>query len=242
VSLVEVLVTIGVIGIIFSISYPALMRARSSAGQVKSLSNAREAAGAIDEHARTHDDVYPMVAAGESIPIGLEQDAPRITDTVETRARWESHIFWPMLIADTAPPREHAEVWLSPGADVAQRIERNFVPSYHFSHSFVAAPALWSEDYQEGDLSVLRRVRRAEVRHPTLKAMVWDAEMAYVSASLRERVREGRQPTPIAFADLHAAARRLREAASPITNPLNGSAWGGAPLHNTPRGVEGRDF
>lgn len=234
-TIAELLVVIGLIGVLFSIAFPALMRAKSAAGQTKSLANAQSAALAIDAYRNDHDDTYPYVHKG--VPYRVSRDAEGSIANSSNEARWETRQLWWAVIADTIELNEYWESWLSPGLDP----DKARVPSYYFSNSFVAASRLWTPGF-DGDLSVLRPVRGAEVAFPSNKAMVWDSMLAYVHRSLVPRDGMSRFPIPIAFADLHAEPRKLIDAAEPVTNVLNSNAWADSKLHNTPNGVLGGDY
>lgn len=234
-TIVETMVVIGLIGILFAFAFPALMRTRAAAGRTKSLVNARTIAALIHEHARAHEDRYPMVEVGDQLPAPGSSGA-WISFAVDPPARWQTRHFWHVVIDDVAPVAEHWPVYLSPGAD-----EDRSSPSYSFSNSFVAAARLWTADY-DGSEDVLRPVRLFEVAHPSQKAMIWDQQMAYLHRSVEAAEGLEHEPMPIAFADEHAEARRLIDGADAVPNPLNEDWWRASKLHNTPRGVLGRDY
>lgn len=236
-TIIELLVVIGVIGVLFSISFPALMSVRSAAGQTKSLANARSIAITIDSYRETHGDRYPIVKANVAYQPSFGFAGGGIINSDPASAAWSTSFRWFAVIADFAPLDEHRQAWVSPGIDPT---EANF-PSYEFSNSFDAASRLWTPDF-DGDLDVIHAVRSSQVDHPALKAMIWDNVMAYAHRSVQSAQGPAMQPTPIAFADLHAEARRIADAVDAFTNPLNDQWWRSFKLHNTPKGVAGFDF
>ncbi len=239
-TLVETLVAIGVIGVLISIIVPALMGARAAGGQAVSLSNCRQIAQSIDSYAQTKADRYPVMRA-DVFYQGTPAD-PRaglaISDPV--MARWHTRHHWWAVMADVIDPAKNWQTWVSPGSNATA--ENLALPDYYFSNSFVGAPALWRPNYQLGDDSVLRDVRRAEVRFPSRKAMIWDAAMRYLPRPERVAGRIASIPMPIGFADMHAETKPFADAKPPHPNPLNNEGWADAPLHNTPEGVEGYDY
>ena len=58
-TLIELLTTLGIIGILISIVLPTIRRAREEASSVKCLNNLRQLAMAVDMYARDNADMYP---------------------------------------------------------------------------------------------------------------------------------------------------------------------------------------
>ncbi|TVQ32118.1 MAG: prepilin-type N-terminal cleavage/methylation domain-containing protein [Phycisphaeraceae bacterium] len=238
-TLIELMVSIGIIGVIISIALPSLMRARSAAGQAASLANVRDIAATIELYCQANTGRYPAVRHGVQYSLSLDGSGARWSSTDEAAARWQTRHRWWFLVRTIAPADENWQVWTSPGAEAPSR--SHFQPHYYFSNSFVAAPVLWSERFNP-DLHVLRDVRQHEVRAPSQKAIIWDAVMAYLYRTQTPREGPAAQPMPVAFADGHGEVRRYSEAAPAYPNPLSADAWRTTRLHNTPEGVEGRDF
>jgi len=238
-SLVETLVAIGVIGILFSLVFPALMRSRAAGGEAKSLVNARDIGVLLDIHATSNRGFFAACRAHEEYLTNLYDDNVRVSFNSEAAARWNTRLYWWSVIATTADGAAHWQTWVSPGADVTPQNFRT--PHYAFSNSFVASPRLWRRDF-DGSATALQDVNVSHVRHPSQKAMVWDAVIAYVHESARPRAGAGAVPMPIAFADLHGEARRYADASPAVVNILNDEEWRDRKLHNTESGVEGRDY
>lgn len=234
-TLIETLITIGLIGVVFSLAFPALMQVRTAGGRTKSLANARSAATAIHSHSQRHNDRYPILQAHIHYP-GAPSSAGGFVFNDELAARWATRDRWWAVIASDDAIIEEWEAWFSPGVDASKSL-----PSYYFSNSFVAAPRLWTPGF-DGDSDVLRPVRLSEVARPAGKAMLWDGVLAYQHPSALPAEGPLHWLVPIAFADLHADVKRFIDAAAPVPNQLNNEAWRDSALHNTLRGVNGADY
>lgn len=247
-TITELLVSIGLLGILLSILLPAVGGAKARAGELKSLSNARGIAMSMQAYADTFG-VYSFARAGES-PVGTSFPFPEGLapewDWVPWRepnggrgyaGHWPLSTFWPGLVGLIAPWSENEETWRSPGQDRDADIVR--MPSYEYSNSFIASPSLWMSGTPI-DNSLLAPTTPSMVSHPTRKVLVWDDELAYLS-----RRPEGingflNHGAPMAFVDQHAEVRNPLDAVPGFPNPL---AEGRArQLHDTPAGVLGRDF
>ncbi len=134
--------------------------------------------------------------------------------------------------------------WLSPGAERAE--EHPWLipaggdgslhyrpPSYHYSNSFVGDPGVWSDTPPSFEASP-RRIRSHDVRFPSAKVVMWDAERFYLAPQPQPT-----DPRPVLFADGSAHLKQDADATPPVANPY----WPRTHVYNdTPNGVHGRDF
>lgn len=246
-SLVEILVSIGVIGVLLSIAAPALRGARRAAGEVASLSNLRQIGPVVESYAQTNNLEYPMMRPGVRYQNNL--DGLSSWFMVMGEPSWSSAHLWALVVRQVAPWHEHAHAWISPGTSFEDATTHNTVrPSYWYSNSFVAAPRLWTPegaaDAPSRPSAYYGPVRTHTVRYPGSKAMFYDFDMAY-DRRFRRISNLGSlpdSPMPVLFADGHAATHHPRDATPPFPNPLNTEWWGTSPLQNTPEGVLGRDY
>ncbi len=251
VTLIEILVSLGVLGVVFAITLPALVNTRSSARELKSLSNARSIAGDMQAYA-DHTGVWPFAAPGAA-PAGYPITPPPGTLTVRwwhsvfitVGSHWEHARLWPGIVAVTAPWEEHYESWVSPGREFPSLFTDDGRPvslvttSYLYSNSFIASPALWS-GAATADETLIAPTKPSDVAFPANKVLVWDGDLAYLPRPPRRVDGHWLHATPMAFADGHAAVRTPADAAPGVANPLNNN--NSTRLHNTPEGVLGRDY
>ncbi len=242
-SLVELLVVIGVIGVLIAITVPALTGARAAARQTVCLANLRGIGVTFETFLNSSAQRYPFAPAGTRlattpIPPGEPGSGAVIAD------HWAPTLHWPALVADVAPWREHYGSWVCPGApradgatwDAEDMLGPNprSGPSYMYSTSFMARPSLWSGS-SAPDPALLAPVLSTDVARPANKVLMFDAEMAHLSG-VRKPDRDAR---PMLFADGHAAVHRYSRASEPVLNPIRGSML---PLNDTRDGAAGSDY
>ncbi len=175
-------------------------------------------------------------------------NAPGATgSTMQRDGRWMTAHNWICVLHEVAPWQQHLETWVSPGVVVEDRTEGgSFVPSYRYSHSFLASHRLWDPETQPSSNASNARAylsipRITHVAFPSAKVVMYDHEVAYMR--LMERyLGLPNTKTPMLFVDSHAEIRQPRDAAPPVRNVLHSDPFFDAPLYNTPRGVLGRDY
>lgn len=244
VTLVEILVAIGVIGVLLTLLAPTLRGARVQAGETRSLSNARGIVGDIQQYATVNGERFPAAEVGAFYQTNVAGSPIRVS----TPDRWASARLWPAIIRDVAPWDERLASWVSGPFDADEHEGRSFVPSYDYSNSFVAPARVWSDSPPAAmpASEVESRswdVRTSQVAFPAAKAMVWDDAQTY-NPRPSPRLPDGAPggPTPIGFADGHAAMHAPVSATAPAVNVLNANVWRASRLHNTRDGAQGRDY
>ena len=240
-SLIELLVTIGVIAILIGLVIPALAGARGVARQAVCLSNLHGIAKVLESYQQTYDDSYPFVHINQQL--ATEPPDEDGGSGIIWNDPWKLEIYWPAVMHENAPWRTFFDAWICPGSPrMPTRPWRFELPyggmgmsSYHYTRTFQAAPSLWMPGAKK-DPSLLRAVRHAEVQFPASKVVMFDAELAHLPH--RDRDRKG-IAIPMLFADGHTVVSRREDATLPAENPFVERP---EPLHDTPGGVKGRDY
>jgi len=263
-TLIEVLVVIGVIGILIAIAIPALSGARGSALQTVSLSNVRSVGQQMEEYASVHRQ-YAHRGLGD-VPADLPQidgfDFPNDVLIVSwypggvvmaTSDYFSQAWLWPAIVTPMLEWPEYWSTWISPrkqDADLPKLADFGFgdegppieeVISVRYSNSFVAAPSYFSGRQQAPDReSSFRAVKPHEVRYASQKVMLWDNDLAYITRDVPERI-DGLldAQTPMCFADGHGEVLNPQDASEPVENPRMERVMR---LHATLNGVHGRDY
>jgi len=251
VTLVEVLLVIGIIGILIGLLAPALRGARASAGATGSLANLSGIGKSLEIYAQANRMRYPypprdgsrQSSTGSGPMFGPVHMKPR-TDPKDDSVLFFAPIFsmdrnWPALMHDVAPWEEHYASWLSPGREIPpgdgplwRRISATSL-SYRYSNSFVAKPRVWS-----GAPGVtwddIGPQMVTNVAHPSAKVVMYDADRSYLA-----KAPTASDLRPLLFVDDSARLRLDSDARAPAENPLNESR---RRYHDTARGILGVDF
>ncbi len=239
-SLVEILVTIGIIAVLIAILIPALAGTKESASELKSLANLRSIGQLLANHAAENNGAYPFYEPGSELRWGPDGEQ----GTTINDLPWEAREQWAALdsVRAVAPWRENYESWLSPGVEphpegawVQEDSHGRFTrwPSYQYSNSFIGKPAVWSENRPDFFDSAQKHAL-ADVRFPSQKVVMWDEDREYL---LPEPHAD--DPRPVLFADTSASLRLDADATPPVRNP---AVFPARVYNDTPSGIHGRDF
>ncbi len=258
-SIIELLVVIGIIGILLSLLLPALAQTRAAAKQTQALSNGRQIGISFSQYADRYgaypygDDQTRIEGAAMTPPPGI-MFIPWFPDGViiGTSDYFSLSFLWPALMRDVAPFEENYKLWVSPGirAELPElgeidlgnpdfELRERLQVSWLYSNSFQADPRLWS-DKGSADPSFYRAIRPDDVQFPANKVMLWDGDVAWLPKDPKIVGNHYLAPTPMVFGDLHAAVHNPVEASEGYPNPLRGGDV--TKLHNTPDGVSGTDY
>lgn len=233
-SLLELLVTIGVIGILLSILLPALMGSKDSAERLVLLANQRESMRIVEAFAHDHDDRFPNFGEEFTFAASFEWEG-----VVHEGGWWSQPEYWGVALQSMG-----YDGWVSagPGADpdVFRRDDEDACGgcgfgdrSIHFlTGAAFAEPSLF-QDGRLVDKSLHVVQRFADVTHPSKKGVldqVYFLNPPGTPASLRHAI--------VHFADGHGKILKEREIApaADVNVPL-----GGRGVLLTKNGVEGRD-
>lgn len=231
-TLIEVLVTIGVIGVLLAILIPVLAGGRSTAQRTASLANLRTIGQLVQSYTEQYNETYPWATGGVNGCNIKMQFLPV----------WQMALLWPVAMHEVMPPRDLVPIVLAPGARrEGDQQACGQPPSYEYSASFLARPETWDGRTAASD-TLLRGVTLGMVTHPSSKALMWEWELPYKSEEPRKSGPDLDEPTPMLFVDGHARARTPSEAAEAARNPFPDAFKPTARLHNTAGGVRGRDY
>lgn len=236
-TLIEVLVTIAVVGLVIAILLPALGSARREGRMVGSMSNLRSISVGIETYQNESRDVFPCVTPGAVYPHacpGLQIGIPY----------WDVKRNWIWILHGQMPWDQWAPVLRAPGArrdEGSTGTSCGAPASYEYSRCFVGRPELWGTRKLPEPAPYIAGARRADILYPANKALLWDWEQPYLPGAQRFVGRDLAERTPMLFVDAHVDRRRPVDAAAaainqalPDENPCR--------LHDTPDGVRGRDY
>ncbi len=248
-TLIEILVAIGIIGILIAILAPALRGAKGAALETVCLANLKTCHADLQGYLDAEGE-YPFMPADE----WYDTSPPPVSSRVYTGSHWDHATYWPSTMHEIAPWREHFEAWVCSGSSREPgeppwkaRADEWRVPgagggqsSYALSDALRADPKLWSAGLVIGDdggAGLLRAVREYEVRSPAGKVLFFDSEMGHVDVFATEVQKDAR---PIGFVDGHASVLKRSESREPVKNVLAGRE--GRRLHDTAFGARGVDY
>jgi len=241
-TLIEILVSIGIIALLISITLPAIGGARDRSRELGSSVNLRSIGQLFEMYTQNSKELYPAPVPGRAYP------DPNPGFPLITMSHWEASNHWPDLFLEEYPWAGNKQMYLAPGAErdfSNQQVITTTFPSYRYSASFLGDPKIWSEeDFPSTEWPILEKsVRRSMVRYPSAKALMWDVEMPYIRRPLeRDMYQNLLEKTPILFADQHVEPHIPAEANPGVTNWAPYAAHAHAYLHNTRDGVYGRDY
>lgn len=240
-TVVEVLVTIGVIAVLVAILVPAVAKSWGKSRELASAVNLRSIGQVFEMYLGRSDELYPAPEPGR-----MYQTPHAMMQT--SLAHWQASDEWNLLFAEEYPWAEHTALYLSPGAERDTKpgpVMSTILPSFVYSSSFLGQPEIWSgraigDDEWE---RLERSVRQSMVRFPASKALMWDREMPYIREPLtRDEFFNLTVASPTLFADGHVSTRVQAEASEPVRNGAIYAAKPFEKLHNTRDGVQGRDY
>jgi prepilin-type N-terminal cleavage/methylation domain-containing protein len=259
-TLIELLVVIGIIAILVSVLLPALAGARAASRRTVALSNMRQVVSSFAMYAEQYK-AFPYAAPGQSTSPGTAPPFPEppglITYTwfpenmrIATSSVWDLEWTWPALLNHVTPWNEAYNTWVSPGRPLTlgtlqQQIDAGTIEpinqtSFRYCQSFLAHGSLWSTPTPANPDSLVSAQKPSDVTQPAGKAILYDADLGWLTRDPLKLNGHNREQTPIGFVDGHGALHDPTTAAAGVANPLNnGDARN---LHNTPQGVRGKDF
>ena len=238
-TLVELLVSIGIIALLIAIIIPALAGTKQLASQLTSAANLRSIGQLTEIYTQSNADAYPWGYAGTNscgVPTGF---API----------WNMSSQWTLIMANTVGQEALKDIALAPSAN-RESAPCTEPPSYTYSHSFLADAETWSgtakptnkDDSDDPAARLLGGIEVHDVLSPSAKVIMWEWELPYLTRVPRTRGPDLDEQTPILFTDGHAETHKPADASPAVPNPFTDSDDPTARLHNTADGVRGRDY
>lgn len=229
-TLTELLVTIGVIGILIAVLVSALRGARGQAGATVALSNLRGIGITVEKYTCQYRGAYPWHDPARDY-IGADGG------TMWTSDQWALRYWWPTTMHAVAPWPDHYRSWLNDGVDITDndRPWNGNNSSYEYSCALFARPEVWSADASPAPASFFAAVHTHEIRFPSAKCLMFDIDRAYLK----------QPPTPetprgVLMIDGSASLWEDGDAVTPIPNRIDRQPK--RVYHDTPDGARGRDI
>ncbi len=243
-SLIELMVSIGIIALLIGLLVPALGKARAQAQEIASSVNLRSIGQVYEMYLENSNGLYPAPVPGWAYP------DPNPGFPLMSMSHWQASNLWANLFLEEYPWAGNEQMYLAPGAErdfSNQQVIVTTFSSFQYSASFLGQPRIWNgqgETFPDFEWEKLERsVRQSMVRYPSAKALMWDVEMPYIRRPLeRDLYFNLLEKTPILFADQHVESRIPAEANPGVTNWATYAAHAHPFLHNTKDGVYGRDY
>jgi len=240
VTLVEVLVSISIVAVLLSIGVVAIGKVRESAAATKSVSNLRQIGFTLGAYAEARRGEFPFLREGEFLYAAPPGHPGRAA--MDISPIWMLDRQWHAIMHEVAPWPEHFQSWLSPGHGreppywpVPLGTGLRHSVSYVYSNSFLGKPRIWDGTGRATEADI-QPTRQTEVTQPSAKVVMYDGERPY----LGERGRAS-APRPVLMVDGSASLRQDADAARPVDNPLH-DVRRTRRYHDTPNGIDGRDF
>ncbi len=232
-TLVEMLVTIGIVAVLIGIMIPALSGVRFEAAKTVTLANQRGAFETLTHYMIDHDGEFPYYGTPGTHEAVLEWDGRQIDDRY-----WSQPRFWGLYLHT-----QGYEGWTSLGPEAHARSyeeRRNDEecagcgPRYESLHvltnTLYAEPNFWLEEI-EAHKRYHRGMRGSQIAHPSAKAILI---MAVYGDPTNPDAR-----TLMHFGDGHGELVRFVDLEPGVMRGhMNFSGW---PAFSTKHGVRGRD-
>ncbi|MBS0192435.1 MAG: type II secretion system protein [Phycisphaerales bacterium] len=251
-TLIELLIAIGIIGVLISLMLPALGKMRITARQTKGMANLRSVATTFAQYAGQYQ-VYPFIQPGGRIqgPHG-EMDVPegfigcswiRPGAMIMSSDPFEMEWMWAAAMSKFIDVETNYPTWVSPGLPErlpdSEDIEPREQISIRLSNAFIARPELFGPNAKD-DPKMIAPCKPEDVLSPSSKVMLFDAHVAYYPKRPAVVDSHYDAPTPMAFADGHADAKNPVNAKEGVPNVMRGGSK--IKLHSTPNGIRGQDY
>lgn len=195
---------IGVLSILLAIGAPRMLRVKTAAASVVSVSNARQIHQLLAGYAVAHRDRPPVIFQP------LERYFPAPAEVVEIDGRrvlgnWFNHSTKYRYVLG---PSEPGSVFFAPGANVQNAFRR--VTDYWLTETLYAEPSYWNRWTQRGPAQWGAQAF-TDIRYPSDKGLIWQM-WVYGLPGFRPQQQTqffGSVPAAVAWADGGASSEDL---------------------------------
>lgn len=233
-SLIEMIVVVGILGVLISLSMPMLKMFRENARDAADVANLRTHTLTVSMYAADWKDSHPA-------PLKPNLEEQTITHPIVGEADlwyfWTKSLWhWPLI--DTYCPLTRGSPFNGP------RKEETYFTQYWFSSSLMARPSFWNLRTRTGP-EQWGATKTSEIRTPSQKAVFLDFHVFEIEQPLGRTAITG-NGVRMGFADGSAAQVRLADCTKPVItgegfyHPGSQIGPGIIGLH-TKDGVNGRD-
>lgn len=238
-SLVELLVSIGIIAILIGIIVPVLSSAKVQASKVNALNDLRQIGVSVQLYLEDSGGRYPYFSPNTPHLIG-PPDNPIGILFVGDDDPWSISYLWVTVMHRVATWSDHYSSWIGVGREYGRypwldpKEDNQWLqPGYRMSNSFVATPQTWSES--ETGTPRIGVTRQGQVRYPSSKVLFFDGFRPYIRPQHRDEHSRG-----VLFADGSTRDVLDTDATRPVMNRI--TELEPKLYHDTPDGINGRDF
>lgn len=228
-TLLELLITLLIIGMLVSFAAPSFMLVREKANTAKSLANIRSIGTMFASYSTDYRDTNPYFTDPQATYTVLR------SDVVDLPVRYfDATVYWNYLMASTGYADSVLnQSFMAPGSEVS------VTPDYRYAAAFIATQEFWKQETRTGP-EQWRSTRSSAVRYPSAKGIL----RRLVITELGNNEVAGNM-LHVAYVDGHAA-KTDREACTP-GYPRGEGNWVGSTrvtgwvIHHTLDGIFGRD-
>jgi hypothetical protein len=235
-SLVELLVTIGVVGALLALLLPALGGAKREANVTAELATQRQAELILNAYLIDHNGEYPYWGEPGTFYAPLHWGPEFVSEQ-----HWDQPLHWGLYLHTLG-----YEGWVSLGSrahgSAFEEVRQGDCPTcgwgygsaHMLTNTVYAQPAFWDEDAPP-DKRHHRGMREGHLVYPALKGIV------ILRGGFGPRAKAwGLERRLVHFGDGHGAAVKTSELTTGVQR--GGLHMDGEPVHCTPEGVNGRDL
>jgi len=235
-SVIELLVTIAVIGILLSMTLPILQNTRTASRNALSQSNLHSNGQELYVYSSDRNGEFPIV-----VPDGASQAGMNMTRLEYPDGTWSAFSYfnhttlWPAVLRWVG--HEPTEAWRAPLS--TRSGNQPLVSDYLLSQAFMTDWLYWTPGAVQSQRA-WRAVKHHHVEYPSLKSMLHESPASVLSRSPGMSGQLELAPLPVCFVDGHVDMKRLLDSTPPMPNSMRGG--GAIRLVMTENGFRGRDF